>query len=212
MKYYFYALKNKNGYDELHKYYGFYTNGLLCGKEEEVYSIVMEECLKGSHDMVGFISSNGKMLLAYPYMALLSMCFEYGVQAEVQAGRGKIIYLKVTEETLCSKAGDLKAHRAYWDLSLLKDEDSICLEFEKLLEQPGKDSYKLFYGWEIRKDGNLCFLKDNLYIPCNTKHFKIVSSDDTSFTVLLVYWGDGFEIRLAWEEALAICPQTHQDK
>lgn len=35
--------------------------------------------------------------MIYPRKFLLSMCFHYGVQAEVDAGRGRVVRLAVTE-------------------------------------------------------------------------------------------------------------------
>lgn len=37
--------------------------------------------------------------MVYPRESLFSMCFPYGVQAEVDAGKGRVVRLAVTEVT-----------------------------------------------------------------------------------------------------------------
>lgn len=116
--YHKYALKYPD--DEFHSFYNnyiVYIGGLVCSPDEIVYDITLEECPESEHDMVAWrVSGKTDIDFVFKTKLLLSVCFPYGLKAAVDAGQGEVVWLKITDKKICSKAKDLASHKAPWDV------------------------------------------------------------------------------------------------
>lgn len=106
----------KEIYTDIYESFHAYTSGLVCESNEEVYALEFSECTEKECDMYGWWSNDdGKVILIYPSLQVLSVCFPYGIDSEVQRGIGRIVPLKVVSAVSCGHAGELRNHRASWD-------------------------------------------------------------------------------------------------
>ncbi len=67
----------------------------VCGyDDDEIYAIKFEESPDGEY-WAWQDTGESEFHLIYPHEILFIICFPYGVQAEVDAGRGRVVRLKV---------------------------------------------------------------------------------------------------------------------
>lgn len=67
---------------------------------EEPFEVAVEEVSEGQHTHVGWMRSesahgDGIPRLIYEHIQLLQICMPYGISAEVAAGHGRVVYLKI---------------------------------------------------------------------------------------------------------------------
>lgn len=85
--------------------------------EEMVYSITFEECNSDEYEMVAWKKKgNNKIEFIHKNRKSLSSCFAYGLDKEIELGRGEMVYLKIVECKECSIVKELENHRAEWDI------------------------------------------------------------------------------------------------
>lgn len=105
-----YAQKHDNG--ELHNVYDnlmVYRSGLVCGPQEEVFEVSFTECEKNEHDMVAWQETGSNDIsMIFASKLLLTVCFPYGLDAAVNAGKGRCVYLKTISCKPLGKAGELR--------------------------------------------------------------------------------------------------------
>lgn len=108
----------KEIYTDIYESFHAYVSGLVCKPDEEVYALEFSECAEEECNMYGWWSNEDeKVILIYPSLQVLSVCFPYGIDSEIQRGLGRIVPLKVISSVSCGRAGQLKSHRANWDKS-----------------------------------------------------------------------------------------------
>lgn len=124
MRHYRYAIKQNNDIlGSIHRNYLAYQSGLLCNKNETVYSVTFEECKKDGYDMVAWRNTGeNKIDYIFKNTILLNTCFPYGIKPMLDNGKGSIIYLKIIDVRSCSTAKELGSHRAEWDLRNITEE------------------------------------------------------------------------------------------
>ena len=104
--------------DHIFGEYRFFTMGCVCNKEENVYSVGFSECEESQHDFIAWKNANtGEIEYVFESRVSLEACFTYGIRGEIEKGRGSVVYLKQEGDPVyCGKAGELKRHRAEWDV------------------------------------------------------------------------------------------------
>lgn len=106
---YKYATKDDRGWDEAYDSPRTFTSGLVCGQDAIVYELELAEVGESDDwDFVGWRdfrfndSGSGEtdgVSLVWPNFRAFDMCFTYGVDAEVEAGRGEIVYMQLIDYT-----------------------------------------------------------------------------------------------------------------
>lgn len=113
---YKYATRDDRGWDEAYDSPRVFTSGLVCGRDAIVYELELVEVSEDDGwDFVGwrdfrFNDTNGEgddVSLVWPNFRAFEMCFTYGVDAEVEAGRGEIVYMQLVDHTELGAARDL---------------------------------------------------------------------------------------------------------
>lgn len=105
----------KNGEPQfVETWYRPFTFGIMCRKDEMVYSITFEKGMLEDYDMVGY-ENNNSVSYIHKTPLQVSACFQYGVNKYIEKHGGRIVYLKIKEVSECSPAGELAEHRAEWD-------------------------------------------------------------------------------------------------
>lgn len=108
-----YAQKHENG--ELHNVYDnplVYRSGLVCEPDEDIFRITFVECEEKDHDMVAWQKTDSNNIsMIFASKLLLTVCFPYGINAEINAGKGHIVYLKTISCEYAGKAKDLKEQK-----------------------------------------------------------------------------------------------------
>lgn len=69
-------------------------------KPESIYKIDVREAAETERSVTpyfGFLNNDGEIENIYPTFGLFDMCYPYGVRAEENRGRGKIIKVIITE-------------------------------------------------------------------------------------------------------------------
>lgn len=70
----------------------------MCGyDEDEIWVVTFEEDTAGDYWSFQYTDKDDFHLI-FPHQILFNMCFAYGVAAEVKAGKGRIVHLKVVTE------------------------------------------------------------------------------------------------------------------
>ncbi len=73
-------------------------------KHEKIYEIDVNETKEINEDSYyGWLEPEGDISYVYPHLALVSVCFTYGYEAEEKRGRGKVIRVKIEEKCEVSK-------------------------------------------------------------------------------------------------------------
>lgn len=67
---------------------------------KEPFEVCVREVSEGEHTHVGWMRSksdhgDGIPTLIYEHMQALQICMPYGIKVEVEAGRGRVAYLKI---------------------------------------------------------------------------------------------------------------------
>ena len=69
----------------------------MCGyTEDEIWAIVFEEAPDGEYWSFQDTGEDDYHLI-FPHEILFNVCFPYGVQVEVDAGRGRVVRLRVVK-------------------------------------------------------------------------------------------------------------------
>ena len=82
------------------RFYNIFPSTLLVGicgyDEDEMWAIVFEEDDDGDYWSFQDVGEETFHLI-FPHKVLFDLCFAYGVDAEVKAGKGRIVHLKVVK-------------------------------------------------------------------------------------------------------------------
>lgn len=74
-----------------------------------IYIVTLEECSENECEYFGWKYKNEhKISFIFKNQKLLSTCFTYGIDTEIENGTGNIVYLKITECKPCCAAKDIK--------------------------------------------------------------------------------------------------------
>lgn len=140
-------------------HYWHYTTGLVCTPDESIYNITLMECAEGRHDMVAWQETDSTDIdFIFKNKMLLTTCFPYGVDAEIKRDRGRIVYLKIIDQTYLCKAKDLKEHRRPWDIGaetlwkqlgdIPMNPETECMEEAFLHFAPGTHRETIWHWFE----------------------------------------------------------------
>ena len=72
----------------------------MCGySEDEIWEVTLEEDADGDYWSFQY-TGNDDFHLIFPHKVLFNVCFAYGVDAEIKAGKGRIAHLKIVKTVL----------------------------------------------------------------------------------------------------------------
>ena len=105
----FYCNKTNGRLNNFFNNKGIFAHGIVCGSDEEVYEVDLVETTEEDSKYVGYLNfRTNEIEFVFNSRLQLSCCFPYGLDVELNANRGRIVYLKSVSETNLGKASDLE--------------------------------------------------------------------------------------------------------
>ena len=90
------------------KFYNIFPSPLqvkMCGyNEDEIWAVDFEEDANGEYWAFQYTGTDDFHMI-FPHKVLFDVCFAYGVEAEVETGKGRVVHLKVVKAVLLNAKG-----------------------------------------------------------------------------------------------------------
>lgn len=85
-----------------------FTMGFVCNSDEDVYKVELEETSELYSSYVGYFDyKENNVIFVFSNRLQLSCCFPYGLDAELEENKGRVVYLRVKSEENLGKEGTL---------------------------------------------------------------------------------------------------------